>query len=201
MPSPGARVIGVDFDNTIVCFDTIFHRAAVEKSLIPADLPSSKTSVRDHLRREGREDAWTELQGYVYGVKIHDADPFPGVLEFFAKCRDLGIRTLVISHKTRHPFLGPKYDLHEAARKWLKDRDFSGLTSDRVFLETTKAEKLARIGSEGCVWFIDDLPEFLAEAAFPASASKILFDPNNDHPAHTATRRAGSWAEIGTLIL
>ena len=80
--------IGIDFDNTIVCFDTLFHRAAVEKSLIPADLPLSKTSVRDYLRREGREEAWTELQGYVYGVKIHDAAPFPGVLEFFARCRD-----------------------------------------------------------------------------------------------------------------
>lgn len=195
------RVIGVDFDNTIVCFDTIFHRAAVEKSLVPAGLPPSKTSIRDHLRREGREDAWTELQGYVYGVKIHEADPFPGVLEFFSRCRDLGIRTLVISHKTRHPFLGPRYDLHEAARKWLKDRDFAGLTPDRVFLETTKADKLGRIGSEGCDWFIDDLPEFLAESAFPPSAFPILFDPNNDHPAHTATRRAGSWAEIGKMIL
>lgn len=201
MPSPGPRVLGVDFDNTIVCFDTIFHKAAVEKSLIPADLPTSKTTVRDYLRKEGREDAWTELQGYVYGVKIHEADPFPGVLEFFAQCRDKGLRTVVISHKTLHPFMGPKYDLHEAARKWLKDRDFSGLTADRVFLETTKAAKLGRIGSEGCAWFIDDLPEFLAEAAFPATASKVLFDPNNEYPAHAATRRARSWAEIGTLIL
>jgi hypothetical protein len=196
-----ARVIGVDFDNTIVCFDAIFHRAAVEKSLVPRDLPSSKTSVRDYLRRDGREDAWTELQGYVYGVKIHDADPFPGVLEFFARSRELGIRTLVISHKTRHPFLGPRYDLHEAARKWLKDRDFAGLTSDRVFLETTKQDKLGRIASEGCTWFIDDLPEFLAESAFPRSATPILFDPNGDHSGHSATRRAGSWTEIGKLIL
>jgi hypothetical protein len=195
------RIVGVDFDNTIVCFDLLFHRAAVEKSLVPKDLPPSKTSVRDYLRREGREPAWTELQGYVYGVMIHEADPFPGVLEFFSRCVDRGVKALVISHKTRHPFLGPRYDLHEAARKWLADRSFAGLTPDRVFLETTKEEKLRRIATEECAWFIDDLPEFLAESSFPPAASPILFDPNDDHPSHAATPRARTWAEIGKRIL
>src|SRR5262245_43078397 len=47
-----ARVmlIGVDFDNTIVSYDALFHRIATERDLIPADLPVNKTAVRDHLR-------------------------------------------------------------------------------------------------------------------------------------------------------
>ena len=198
-----ARVVGIDFDNTIVCFDTLFHRAAVEQSLIPADTPTSKTAVRDYLRRTGREPAWTELQGYVYGVKIREAAPFPGVLEFVARCRERGWTALVVSHKTLHPFLGPRYDLHAAARQWLEDRGFlrEGLTPDRIFLETTKEDKLRRIGSEGCRWFVDDLPEFLAEAAFPASAKPVLFDPNGEYPEYGGAHRLGSWAEIGTLIL
>ena len=59
-------MIGVDFDNTIVCYDGVFHRAAVERGLIPPELPVSKGQVRDHLRRLGQEHAWTELQGEVY---------------------------------------------------------------------------------------------------------------------------------------
>jgi hypothetical protein len=198
-----ARVVGIDFDNTIVCFDTLFHRAAVEQSLIPADVPTSKTAVRDYLRRVGKEPAWTELQGYVYGVKIREAAPFPGVLEFVSRCRERGWTALVISHKTRHPFIGPRYDLHEAARKWLEDRGFAGagLSPARIFLETTKEDKLRRIGKEGCRWFIDDLPEFLAESAFPKSATPVLFDPNEEHPGHGGAHRLKSWAEIGTLIL
>ena len=31
-------VIGIDFDNTIVRFDTLFHRAAVEQAVDPADV-------------------------------------------------------------------------------------------------------------------------------------------------------------------
>lgn len=200
-PSP---VIGIDFDNTIVRFDTLFHAAAVEQGLIPADVAPSKTSVRDYLRRDGREPAWTELQGYVYGVKIRDAEPFPGVLDFFARCRERGWTACVISHKTLHPFAGPQYDLHEAARTWLADRGFlkpeAGLTRDRIHLELTKDAKLRRIGSAGCSWFIDDLPEFLAEPGFPAGVRRILFDPNGEYPGNAAFPRVASWEEIGRLI-
>jgi len=198
-----APVVGIDFDNTIVCFDTLFYRAAVEQSLIPVDLPTSKTAIRDHLRKAGREPAWTELQGYVYGVKIREANPFPGVLEFFIRCRERGWKAVVVSHKTRHPFLGPKYDLHEAARLWLQDHGFgdAGLTPERIFLETAKEDKLHRIGTEGCRWFVDDLPEFLAEPAFPATATPVLFDPNDEYPDHRGPHRLQSWAEIGSLIL
>jgi hypothetical protein len=194
-----AGVVGIDFDNTVVCFDGLFHRAAVEQSLIPPDLPSSKIAVRDYLRRQGREPAWTELQGHVYGVKIREAAPFPGVLEFIRNRRSRGWKVCIISHKTRYPVLGPRHDLHEAARHWLEDRGFVDL--DGVHLELTKEEKLRRIGSEGCAWFIDDLPEFLKEPAFPPATRPILFDPHDEYPAHVDSPRARSWAEIGKLIL
>jgi len=42
--------IGIDFDNTIVCYDQIFHEAAVERDLIQPNLPASKQVVRDALR-------------------------------------------------------------------------------------------------------------------------------------------------------
>ena len=80
-------MIGVDFDNTIVCYDDVFGRVAIERGLVPAAVASSKTAVRDHLRAIGQEDRWTELQGIIYGPRMVDAPMFPGVAEFFARSR------------------------------------------------------------------------------------------------------------------
>ena len=65
--------IGIDLDNTIVCYDHVVHRAAVARGLVPTDLPVSKGAVRDYLRRCGHENTWIELQGYVYGSGMADA--------------------------------------------------------------------------------------------------------------------------------
>ena len=67
----------------------------------------------------------------------------------------------IVSHRTRHPFIGPKHDLHEAARGWVDTflRRPGLIDRDGVFFELTKEEKLARIGAVGCTHFVDDLPE------------------------------------------
>lgn len=195
--------IGIDFDNTIVSYDSLFHKVALEQGVIPADTAPSKLAVRDHLRRVGKEAVWTEMQGYVYGARMGEAVGYPGVLEFFRRARRLGIRLSIISHKTRHPFLGPQYDLHSAARGWIEStlaRDDEPLIDrDRVFFELTKEEKLARIASVGCDWFIDDLPEILLAPGFPRSARSILFDPDESHAA-TNLDRVRNWDELTDRI-
>ena len=65
--------IGVDFDNTIVSYDKVFHKVALEQSLIKSNLNISKIAVRDYLREQGQNNIWTELQGYVYGERMLDA--------------------------------------------------------------------------------------------------------------------------------
>lgn len=199
-------LVGVDFDNTIVCYDRLFHALAVERALIPAELPANKAAVRDYLRSIGREDDWTELQGVAYGPEIGRAEPFPGVLEFFRECKRRGVPTAIVSHKTRHPYRGEKHDLHAAARSFLRQHGFldesvTGLSLVNVFLELTKEEKLGRIGSLGCTHFVDDLPEFLGEAAFPGGVERILFDPERRYPADPRLRRMSSWAEIAASML
>jgi hypothetical protein len=189
-------LIGVDFDNSIVCYDHVFHAVAVHKGLIPPETPVTKNAVRDYLRKADREDDWTALQGSVYGVCMEDSRPFPGALEFLTRCRQRNVPAFIISHKSRYPFLGPKYDLHETSRAWLLQH---GLDGDHVFLELTKQEKLRRIAALGCTHFIDDLPEFLAEPGFPAGVEAILFDPNNHHIGNRF-RRANSWNEIGQFL-
>jgi hypothetical protein len=199
-------LIGVDFDNTIVCYDGLFHQAAVERGLISADVPASKGAVRDYLRRASQEDLWTELQGYVYGPRMCDAKPFPGVLRFFERCSREGLPVTIISHRTRWPYLGEKYDLHQSARDWLAAYGFHdpakiALPVGNVYLESSKQEKVDRIAAVGCTHFIDDLPEFLTEPAFPTAAKKILFDPNALHADGAATLRVASWSEIERLLL
>lgn len=173
--------IGVDFDNTLVCFDDLFYRAAVEKNWIPKETPASKEQVRDYLRKMGKEPSWTELQGMVYGVLIQDAPAYPGVAEFMTACFRSKIPVSIISHKTRIPFLGEPHDLHAAARKWLVNQGCHtmwGIPQERVFLEVTKAKKLKRIAAEQCTHFVDDLPEFLNDTDFPSNVKKIFFDPH-----------------------
>lgn len=199
-------LVGLDFDNTIVCYDRLFHRLARERGLIPDTVPQTKSAVRDYLRSIDRENDWTEMQGVGYGPRISDAEPFPGVLDFLKRCKSHGIRVAIVSHKTKHPYLGEKYDLHEAAHTFLTRHGFyrtsdTGLSPLSVWLELTKQDKLDRIGSLGCDVFMDDLPEFLGEASFPSRPRKVLFDPANACPDRADYTRVPSWSDFATLVL
>ena len=198
-------VIGVDFDNTIVCYDQVFHQVAREQGLIPHGLPPAKHAVRDYLRSVGREPAWTELQGLVYGARMDEALPFPGVEEFFIRAVRSGVDVRIISHKTKFPFSGPRHDLHSAALSWLERRGFHdpariGLPRDHVHLELTKADKAKRVVSCACDYFIDDLPEFLAELGGLGGTRRILFDPNSQHAPAAGLLHARSWRELETMV-
>lgn len=193
--------VGVDFDNTIVRYDGLFHRACVDKGLIPESTPRTKSHVRDYLRSVGKEDEWTAMQGEVYGRRMSEAELFPGVLDFFRACRNANVELAIVSHKTRYPYLGERYDFHAAANRWLEEHGFFdesdiGLRRDHVYFELSKAEKLARIGQIGCDAFIDDLPEILADASFPAQVERILFDPGSSASHDLPFKRASSWTEL-----
>ncbi|MFI5349679.1 MAG: haloacid dehalogenase-like hydrolase [Elusimicrobiota bacterium] len=197
--------IGIDFDNTIVCYDDLLGDLALKRGLTPERM-KSKGQIRDYLRRVGREDDWTELQGEAYGASLRDARPFPGAIEFIKRCVGEGISVSIVSHKTLKPFRGPLYDLHRAAREWLEaqgvfDPARVGLDPSQAFFELTKEAKLARIAAIGCSYFIDDLPEFLLEPGFPPGVNRILFDPAGLYAAKPPLRKADSWKEIEEWIL
>ena len=198
-------VIGVDFDNTVISYDDLFHKLALDRSLIPASLPATKQHVRDYLRRVGKEPSWTELQGSAYGPHIREARPFPGVLQFFNRCGMNGRHVFIISHKTQYAIAGPRNDLHKAAHEWLSLHGFydgarGGLTRDRVYFDLTKQAKLDRIAKLGCTHFIDDLPEFLGEESFPPDVQKILFDPNETTIASGPFVHVSSWSQIESMV-
>ncbi len=185
--------IGIDFDNTIACYDGVFYQAALEAKLIPAHVSHSKNAVRDYLRAQNQEDSWTRLQGVIYGTRMKLAKPFPGFIEFLEQCKKRNISTCIVSHKTQYPFIGPKYDLHHAARHWIETQEFSWIPP--TYFELTLQEKLARIKTLDCTHFIDDLPEVLSEQNFPEDVEKVLFDPNNQH-LEVSLQRMDSWKKL-----
>ena len=194
-------ILGVDFDNTLVCYERLFHAAALRQGLIPPEVPRSKNGVRDYLRGRGQEELWTRLQGYVYGKAIEDAPPFPGAAETLERLQREGAAIRIISHKTRRPLLGgEEYDLQEAARLWLGRNVLSRLPVPAdVWFEETRVGKLRRVASAGCTHFIDDLPEFLNEGDFPRGAARILFDPEGRHRAWTGARFS-AWDALPRLL-
>lgn len=207
--SSSALRIGIDFDNTIAGYDAPFCVVARELGLVPAEFVGTKQAVRSAVRLlEDGERHWQRLQGQVYGARMDGATLFDGVMAFFESCRRRpDTEVFIISHKTQYGhFDEAQVDLRAAARRWLTLQGFFdfarfGLTPDRVFFETTRAEKIARIGAVGCTHFIDDLEEVLDDPAFPADVSRILFtngqQPTSGHPY----RVCESWAEIGKSIL
>lgn len=195
-------IVGIDFDNTIVCYDQAFHLVACQRGLIPPELPRCKENVRDYLRQAGREEEWTELQGYVYGARMDTVSPFAGAASCLRELGELGAEVFVVSHKTRFPYRGPGYDLHQAARGWLEASGFlneAGLAPDRVFFELSREAKLERIARLHCTHFIDDLPELLTDRGFPREATPLLFAPGAN-PAASGLVPFGSWAELAVYF-
>ena len=176
-------IIGIDFDNTLVTYDALMHRAAVERGLIDAAVPLHKRAVRDAIRlRPSGEIEWQRLQALVYGPLMASARLIDGADAFVRECRRRQWPVYVVSHKTE--FAGydiTKTNLRDAARAWMRangffDADGLGLSADAVFFERTRETKIARIRSLACTHFIDDLEEVFREASFPESTERLLFD-------------------------
>ena len=196
--------IGIDFDNTVVSYDELFYRIALERSLVPPDIAPTKLNVREHLRRAGREDIWTEMQGYVYGARMQDAQVYPGVIAFLSGARAAGVSLAIVSHKTRQPFLGHPYDLHAAARGWVEEFLMKNanplIAADDVYFELTKDAKLARIDELRLDYFVDDLPEILLAEGFPDRTGRILFDPYSTHARNACLASFSDWGQIGKYL-
>ena len=176
-------IIGLDLDNTIVCYDAAIERLATEMKSLPPEISKTKLGVRDYLRAQDRETEWTEFQGKLYGPGMAHAEPFPDALDSIAAFQDAGHTTVIISHRTQYPYLGPQYDLHESARAWITSKLSAGrplFSPEEVYLNETRDEKIALVHSLGCDVFLDDLKEVLTDGAFPPDTQKLWFSPNSD---------------------
>ena len=157
--------IGIDLDNTLVCYDEAFKKCGEKLDLLPASINPNRLEIREYLRKQiNGEKAWQKLQGQVYGAGLSNAKLFPGVYRFLWRCRERGVFVEVISHKTEYGH----YDttstpLHEAAIAFLilegvYTEDKSSLVKSVSFYPT-REEKIQAISERKLDWFIDDLPE------------------------------------------
>jgi hypothetical protein len=173
-------IIGLDFDNTIVCYDQAIARLADELLSLPEAVPRTKLGVRDHLRGDGREDEWTAFQGALYGPGMQHAQPFAGCLDTLKGLTAKGHTFCIVSHRSARPYAGPAYDLHDYARQWVARHLLEAglIRADAVFFHETREEKVAQIARLDCALFLDDLPEVFAEPGFSHATQPILFDPD-----------------------
>lgn len=195
--------LGLDFDNTLISYDQLFRQVALDKALIPAETAAQKNAVRDYLRQQDREDEWTKLQGEVYGGRILEAAPYPGMRATLQAVAARAVPMCIVSHKTRWPYLGERYDLHAAARSWLNkqgfhDADGLGWQQEQVFFEVTKEDKIARILAQQCTHYVDDLPEILD--MLPDTVQKILFSPDRNSAAKPGWTVMTSWDQLPALL-
>ena len=199
--------IGIDLDNTIINYDTAFHSAARALDLTPETVAPNKRAVKEYLHTQHPEGdiAWQRLQGYVYGRGIGAATLYDGVIDCLTLCRAQGWDVVIVSHKTVLGHFDPtECNLRDAARGWLAAQGFFTepawkMAEDSVYFETTRAEKVSRIASLHCDYFIDDLIEVFEEPHFPTSTQKILFAAEAS-AAHGSLTAYPSWHAIRTRM-
>ena len=203
-------VVGIDLDNTVICYDELFHTLATERGYIEASTPCSKRAVRDAMFEAGLHDAWTGLQAVAYGSRLSEAKPFPGVLETLRALHARGIELRIVSHKTKVAAKpetegGELVDLRAAAIEWLTsqriiDPSRTGIHEGLVYFENDRAAKAERIRTLGCTHFIDDLREFLLGPTFPSGVGRFLFDPTGAGSGDAAVETLSDWDRVRERI-
>jgi len=191
--------VGIDLDNTLICYDQAFARVGKEEGLLPASFEGNKVEVKRALLAEQPDGfLWERLQGLVYGRRIDAATMFEGVTGFLEACRAGGNDVMIVSHKTELAHHDPLLtDLRVAALQWMENNRFFdtqglGLGRHIVHFEGTRDDKVKRIRALGCDVFVDDLAEVLGHAEMPTTCRKILFgsDPQSEFEQYA------SWNEV-----
>jgi hypothetical protein len=195
--------LGLDFDNTLISYDLLFRRVALEQGLIPHEIEPNKNAVRNYLRKVDKEDAWTTLQGEVYGKRILEASPYPSMKQALESVAKKKVPLTIVSHKTKTPYMGKDWDLHEAARMWLDKNEMHShigpnISREQIFFELTKQAKCDRILAVGCTHYVDDLPEILE--MLPETIIKIHFSQDAQHDSNNKWLSMRSWSELTSLL-
>lgn len=201
--TPGGRICGVDFDNTLVSYNELLARIARERGLLDCAVPETKRQLRDRIRRlESGEIEWQKCQALLYGPRIGEATLIEGVSRFFRLCRRERVKVYIVSHKTEFSkFDSTGTNLRTAALQWMTAHGFFesnglGLTEQDVFFAATREEKIDRIATLRCTDFIDDLEETFLEESFPRNITRILYEPGRESSAPPGVLWMNTWKEI-----
>ena len=200
--------IGIDFDNTMACYDRAFVSVAGLLGIDLLDNSSNKIEVKQEIQSRTKGDlVWQRLQGQVYGKHMLLAIAFPGIHEFIFLARLRGHQVFIISHKSIYGhFDVDRIPLRSQAKIWLDEKKFLrssqfGLKEENIFFESTRADKIGRIKELNCTHFIDDLVEIFDDNNFPPEVQKFLFDPAKSSGNKSNAIISSSWRQIADNIL
>ena len=202
------RRIGVDFDNTIACYDVVFLKVTHDMGYLLDQLDLTKLQVKQCILElnEG-ELLWQKIQGQVYGKYMHQATIYPGFIEFLWLSKLHGDEIYIVSHKSEYGhFDQGKTNLRNAAQTWIKENLVKGTfgkafsESNQIYFEPTREDKINRINEIECDIFIDDLQEVFDENNFPERTEKILFTPNRSIELPIANKQFDTWHNIKEYI-
>lgn len=201
--------IGLDLDNTIICYDGVFQFIARNLGFVSETWTGDKAAVRSQvLARPEGELNWQRLQGQAYGKYMHRAALFPGVGNFLIRTKARGDEVFIVSHKTEFGHHDPEQiPLRREAMDWMRTHQFFddagfGLSEEDVFFEPTRDAKVRRIADLDCDLFVDDLREVFAEPNFPDSTKKVLFGVELDSDDKKIfTLISTSWLAIAKRML
>ena len=195
-------IIGLDFDITLVIYDELFAKVAKEQGVGNNEALNDKITIRNYLRSMNQEELFTKIQGEVYGKRITEARAAKNMVNTLIILNQRGIKLNIISHKTKTPYKGPRYDLHESAWKWIKEnlKDHDGrqlFEESDVYFEETKEKKVDRIRDCKCTHFIDDLPEILE--MIDGKIVKVLYCPKNREERH-GMKVMSDWTQLQKIL-
>ena len=192
--------IGLDFDNTIACYNDVFSSEAKIKGLVNKEWEGSKQDLKLLLdSQEDGQTTWQTMQGKVYGPSMQKATLFPGVARFLLRCKLKGHTVFIVSHKTKYGhFDKTKTLLREASLKWMDSQGFFkdalfGINRKNIFFANTQSEKVLKIKSLNLDVFVDDLEEIFLHHDFP-EIKKILFSRSSS--IQSSIELFNNWTDI-----
>jgi hypothetical protein len=173
-----AMHIGIDIDNTIIDYHTLFFQGAKTYNLILPPNETHKIFVKKEIvKLPDGENKWTKLQGYIYGSQIEKAKLSNGFTAFLKVCKRKKVKISLISHKSKYTKRGRKINLHKKAMLFLKNRNLldTYIHKNNIYFGSSNREKIRIMRQLGCTHFIDDLLEIFTNKSFPANVVKILY--------------------------
>ena len=188
-------IIGIDLDNTIAIYDEAIRKLPDGSNF------TRKKDYSKYLIDNGKNDLWTELQGTLYGPLMKYATiakNFNFAIEYFARKK---YEIIIISHRTKYPYQGKQYDLHEYAHDWINENLIKIFKVNRIrysiCLCETKSEKISKIKEYDCNFFIDDLYSIYEDSNFPKQETKFILYNNNKNKH---VMNIENWDEIKEII-
>ena len=171
-------IFGIDFDNTIVNYDSVFRDFLKKEKKINKTNLNSKISIKNYFLKNNRLKEWKTIQSKVYSKHIFNATINKEILKLMKFLDSKKINFYIVSHKTLYPYIGKRINLHKVSRKWLQINIFNKKNNfkqkNKIFFEKTKVKKIAKIKSLKITHFVDDLDEILN--ILPKKVIGIKFD-------------------------